>query len=111
MNTEWRQQHDWIHRDNEQKLLTPLVAIHRCAQRNIRSKAICSGDAVKQYFENEIKPNLEKMIAIRPNAELLRDNLNVLMKKSFVSLNQHNKTIWVYKEIEQMHKKLKDDVS
>lgn len=37
-------------------------------------------------------------------------NLEILLNKVFVALNQSNKTTWMYKDVERMHDKLKTNV-
>lgn len=70
LNTEWRILNDWIHRSESGDLLPPLIAIRDCASRNMRDKSVCSAYAVKEHFEENIVPNLDKMKA--PNAPLLK---------------------------------------
>ena len=130
MDMDWRQQHDWIHRDVDGRLLTPLQAIADCARRNLRLKTECDGFAVKNHFETNIQPNLGRMAEVQPNGELLKkvrglevtgqgryfiesflQCLECLMKKSFTNLGQHNKTLWMHIEFVQMHEQLKTDVS
>lgn len=72
MGTEWREAHDWIHRDAAGNLLPPLVAIVDCAKRNMRDKSVCTAFAVKEHFVTEIEPKLHLMKAIIPDADLLR---------------------------------------
>lgn len=110
MDASWREENDWIHRDVNNRLLQPLEAIHMCPRRNLRTKSECSADAVRIYFEHEIEPKLEQMKSIEPNAKIMTKNLNNLLKKSFVSLEQHNKTIWTYKAIQQIYDKMRKDV-
>lgn len=110
MDTSWREQNDWIHRDADNRLLQPLLAIHLCPQRNLRAKSECSADAVRVYFEQEIEPKLQLMKSVKPDAELMTKNLQILLRKSFVSLEQHNKTIWTYRAIQQIYDKMRHDV-
>lgn len=110
MDASWRGENDWIHRDSENRLMQPLVAIHSCPKRYLRTKSECSADAVRTYFEHEIEPKLGQMKSIVPNAEMMSKNLNVLLRKSFVSLEQHNKTIWSYKAIQEFHDQMTHDV-
>lgn len=50
------------------------------------------------------------MKLIEPNAKVMTKNLNILLRKSFVSLEQHNKTIWSYKAIQEFHDQMRHDV-
>lgn len=38
----------------------------------MRDKSVCSAYAVKEHFEENIVPNLDKMKAVTPNAPLLK---------------------------------------
>lgn len=73
MNTEWRLANDWIHRDQHDQLLSPLVAIQSCAKRNMRDKTECTAFAVKEHFETEIIPKLDRMKSVIPDASLLKE--------------------------------------
>lgn len=73
MDIEWRNEHDWIHRNSKNCLLTPLEGIKFCGERNIRPKTVCSADAVKEYFISEIKPNFDKINAIQPDTNQLKN--------------------------------------
>lgn len=78
MNTEWRLINDWIHRDEYDQLLSPLIAIKHCAKRNMRDKLECNGFAVKKHFEVEIEPILNRMKTVDPDANLLKEvNLEI----------------------------------
>lgn len=110
MDASWREENDWIHRDSENRLLQPLVAIHTCPRRYLRAKAECSADAVRIHFEHEIEPKLAQMKSIEPDAELMTKNLNILLRKSFVSLEQHNKTVWTYRTIQEVYDQMRHDV-
>lgn len=110
MDASWREQNDWIHCDSQGQLLQPLVAIHTCPHRYLRTKSMCSADAVRLHFEREIEPKLERMKSIEPVAKLMTENLNILMRKAFVSLQQHNKTVWTYKGIHQIYEQMRHDV-
>lgn len=110
MEASWREENDWIHRDSSGQLLQPLVAIHTCPHRYIRTKSECSAEAVRLHFEREIEPKLEQMKSVKPDAKLMTNNLNILLRKSFVSLEQHNKTIWTYKTIQKIYEQMRHDV-
>lgn len=110
MDATWREENDWIHRDSQNRLQQPLTAIHTCPQRYLRPKTECSADSVRMYFMDEIEPKLEQMKSIEPDAKLMTKNLNILFRKSFVSLEQHNKTIWTYKAIQQVYDQMRHDV-
>lgn len=110
MDASWREENDWIHRDSENRLMQPLVAIHSCPKRYLRTKSECMVEAVRTYFEHEIEPKLEQMKSIEPDAEVMTKNLNILFRKSFVSLEQHNKTIGQYKTIQKFHDQMRHDV-
>lgn len=72
MDVEWRNEHDWIHRDANNRLLMPLEGIKFCGERNIRPKVLCSAEAVNDHFERKIKPNFDKIKATQPNAGELK---------------------------------------
>lgn len=110
MDLSWRNENDWIHRNDDNKLLEPLQAINYCRKRNIREKNQSSGEAVQLHYECEIERKLPKMMAITPNAGLLQKCIESLLKKSFANLKQYNKMTWVYNDIKRQHEKLKEHV-
>lgn len=110
MDLSWRNENDWIHRDDDNKLLEPLQAINGCKKRNIREKNQSSGEAVQLHYECEIERNLPKMMAITPDTALLQKCTKSLLKKSFANLKQYNKTTWVYNDIKRQLEKLNEDV-
>lgn len=111
MDAEWRQKNDWIHRDQDNVLLTPLKAIQNYAKKCIRPKIECTAFAVKDYFNAQTIPNLEKMKANPPDSKRLTKCLENLQQTSFVNLIQFNKNAWIYKEIEQLYENYKAEVS
>lgn len=72
MDLEWRQEKDWIHRNAENELLTPLKAIKYCSKRNIREKLISSAEAVEAHFKCKSALDLEQMKAVQPQADTLK---------------------------------------
>lgn len=111
MEASWREENDWIHRDEENnRLLQPLEAIKACPRRNLRTKSECTANAVRVYFDREIEPKLDQIKSIEPDAKVMSKNLAVLWRKSFVSLEQYNKTVFLHRDIEEMHEKMTKDV-
>ncbi|GAB0099036.1 hypothetical protein DMENIID0001_148560 [Sergentomyia squamirostris] len=94
MEPEWRKANDWIHRTPSGSLREAVDIVENCSKINIRDKT--STESIKVYFEREIFPNIERMKAIQPDPELLRSGLQTLKQKVFTSLNQYNKTHWLY---------------
>lgn len=110
MDLSWRNEHDWIHRDDDNRLMEPLQAINFCRKRNIREKNQSSGEAVQLHYECENERNLPKMMAIHPDSTLLQKCTESLLKQSFANLKQYNKINLVFNDIKRQHEKLKEDV-
>lgn len=69
-DTEWREENDWIHRENDQ-VQAPLVAFTFCGSRNIRPQTDCLAFSIKDFFEQNVVHNLPKMRGIKPDPEML----------------------------------------
>lgn len=110
MDSEWRESNDWIHRDQNNMLLSPLKAINDYSQKCIREKTECNGFAVKEHYDKEIVSKLDKMKSIQPDSERLLRCLKNLRKKSFINLTQFNKNTWIYKDVEQLYEKHRTNV-
>lgn len=108
--TEWREAYDWIHRDSDGKLQSPLIAFRFCSTRNIREQNDCLAFSVIGFFDKAIKPNLEKMRQIHPDAEMLSTSLKTQTEKSLNGLRQHNQTFWMFKQIYNIFYKLTSEV-
>lgn len=72
-STEWREQFDWIHREVDGSLSTPMFTIKLCSQRNIRSSGESSGLLIKQFFDLNIEPHMEQMRRVQPEVQQLED--------------------------------------
>lgn len=94
MEPEWRKLNDWIHRSASGDLHEAVDIIENCSKINVRDKT--SPENIRKFFEREIFPNIEKMKSIVPDPILLRNGLQTLKQKVFTSLNQYNKTLWIY---------------
>ncbi|XP_055691510.1 uncharacterized protein LOC129794691 [Lutzomyia longipalpis] len=94
MEPEWRKVNDWIHRTASGELHEAVDIIEMCSVINVRKKT--SPGSIREYFECEIFPNIERMKGIQPEPQLLRNGLQTLKQKVFTSLNQYNKTMWMY---------------
>ncbi|KAJ6643216.1 hypothetical protein Bhyg_08173 [Pseudolycoriella hygida] len=105
-DSEWRQKNDWIHVDTNGAIQSPLQAIDNCKIRNIRRKIDCCGFSIKNHFDNEINIHLDRMKSILPSTDLLKKNLEILKQKAFDRVIQHNRTFWMYKQINIMCSKL-----
>lgn len=98
MNTEWRTNHDWIHRRATDGKLEAAIFTGggRCRTANIRDKSDPSGFAVIEHFEAYIFPNMDRMRSVRPDVALLRKGLHTMQSEVFTYLSQYNKTLWTY---------------
>ena len=71
-NSEWREENDWIHRSPDTNELQPaILAANFCKQRNIRPQTDCLAYSIKQFFDENLRHNLEKMRNIQPDSDLL----------------------------------------
>ncbi|XP_059607707.1 uncharacterized protein LOC132255622 [Phlebotomus argentipes] len=94
MEPEWRKANDWIHRSASGELHEAVNIVENCSKINVRDKT--SPENIRKFFEREIFPNIDRMKGITPDPELLRNGLATLKQKVFTSLNQYNKTLWIY---------------
>lgn len=106
-STEWRSEHDWIHRSAvDGSLETPMEAYTKCTQRYIRPSRESSGHKIKAFFEENIEPNLVRMLKVQPDAKELQSNLVLLNANCLKGLIQHNNTFWTFKGILGMSSRL-----
>lgn len=74
MDMQWREQNDWIHRNEAaNQLLIPLDGIRFCGQRNVRPKRCSTAEAVQEHFETVNLPHLERMKEIRPETDVFQN--------------------------------------
>lgn len=72
-STEWRQQYDWIHRETDGSLSSPMLRYKLCSQRNIRPGGESSGILIKAFFDEHIEPHLDRMRIVTPEKEQLKE--------------------------------------
>lgn len=72
-STEWREQFDWIHREIDGSLSSPMFTIKLCSQRNIRSSGESSGLLIKKFFDVNIEPHMEQMRNVKPVVRQLEE--------------------------------------
>lgn len=108
METKWREENDWIHRDKNNRLLPLFEAVQNCSSQNMQTKIDCSAEMVQNF--SKILPQIDRMKQMKPDEEMLKRNLNVLLVKSVVSKEQHNKALWSFNEFHSVLDKMKDEV-